>query len=100
MCSSAYPLTLPVAWRSSCHIVGSQRHLINMSWPPAYHDRAKRLKLEWMREAAQKFVAAVVMNDSLGEGACQGSHTLREPFGHLAGVQWQIGATATLRHEC
>ena len=61
--------------------------------PVHAHDRAERLEPERMGEAAQQLVAAVIVDDRLADDGAKPAHAAREPQGHPAAVQRQIGAS-------
>src|SRR5579884_849660 len=63
------------------------------------HDGAEGLKPKRMREAAQKFVAAVVMDDGLGDDGAEPRHAVGQPFRHVAAVKRQIGAASASNHS-
>ena len=48
------------------------------------HHGAERLEPEWMRQPAQKFVAAVVMHDGLRDDGAEPRHAVGQPFGDVA----------------
>ena len=52
-----------------------------------------------MRQPAQEFVAAVMMDDRLGDDRAQFRHALAEPGGNPAIVKRQIGAARPSSHE-
>src|SRR5580700_10062870 len=60
------------------------------------HHRAERLKPEWMRQPAQKFVAPVVMDDGLGHDSAKPRHAVGQPFRHVAVMERQISAAGFL----
>ena len=51
-----------------------------------------------MRQPAQEFVAAVMVDDRLGDHGTQPGHAPAEPGGHPAVMQGQIGAAGPFRH--
>ena len=52
-----------------------------------------------MGEAAQKFVASIVMDDRLGDDRAQLRHPLAEPSGNAAVVKRQISAAGAPCHR-
>ena len=60
--------------------------------PVHAHDGAERLEPEGMRQPAQEFVAAIVMDDRLGDDRAEPRHALAEPCRHPAAMKRQIGA--------
>ncbi len=62
------------------------------------HHRAERLKPEWMREAAEKFVAAVMLDDRCGDHGAEPRHAVGQPFRHMAAVQRKVGASGSSGH--
>ena len=52
-----------------------------------------------MRQAAQEFVAPVMMHDGLGDHGAQPRHALAEPGGNAAAMQRQIGAAGPSSQE-
>ena len=76
------------------HAGGDSRRM-----PVHAHDGAKRLEPERMRQPAQEFVAAVMMDDRLGDDRAQFRHALAEPGGNPAIVKRQIGAARPSSHE-
>ncbi len=66
--------------------------------PVHAHDRAERLKPERMRKAAQQLVAAVRVDDRLGDDGSEPGHPVREPRGHPPAMQRQIGASCSSGH--
>ena len=61
--------------------------------PVHAHNRAERLKPERVSEAAQKLVAAISVDDRLGDDRAEAAHAGREPRRHPPAVQRQIGAS-------
>jgi hypothetical protein len=59
------------------------------------HQRAKRLEPERMRQAAEEFIASVMMNDRLAEQRPKPRHPLREPFRNAPVVERQVGAAGS-----
>jgi hypothetical protein len=66
--------------------------------PVHAHDRAERLKPERMSEAAQQLVAAVMVDDRLGDDRAEAGHAVRQPQRHAPAVQRQIGASGSMGH--
>src|SRR3954468_11686537 len=62
------------------------------------HHRAERLKPEWMRQALQKFVAAIVVDDGLGDDGAERRHARRQPRRYAPAMQGKVGAAGTSRH--
>ncbi|MFD0386877.1 hypothetical protein ACFQ4K_02070 [Tistrella bauzanensis] len=52
-----------------------------------------------MGHAAQEFVAAIVMNDRLGDHGAEARHALGQPARHPAIMQGQIGTSGPFRHD-
>src|SRR6185369_7745166 len=61
--------------------------------PVHSHHRAERLEPERMREAAEKLVAAVMMDNRLGNQPAETRHALGEPWGDMPAMEWQVGAS-------
>jgi hypothetical protein len=61
--------------------------------PVHAHDRAERLEPERVSEATQELVAAVMMDNRLGDDGAEAGHAACEPQGHPAAMQRQIGAS-------
>ena len=61
--------------------------------PVHAHDRAERLKPEWMSESTQQLVATVSVDDRLADDRAEPAHAARKPQGHPPAVQRQIGAS-------
>jgi hypothetical protein len=57
------------------------------------HHGAKGLEPERVREAAEEFIAPVVMNDGLRNNRAKLRHSLSQPFRHLTVVQRQVSAS-------
>ena len=55
--------------------------------PVHAHHGAERLEPEGMRQAAEKFVAAVVVNDGLADDGAERGHARGQPRGHAPAVQ-------------
>ena len=55
--------------------------------PVHAHDGAERLEPERMRQPLQEFVAAVVMDDRLGDDGAERRHARRQPRRHTSAVQ-------------
>ena len=62
------------------------------------HYGAERLKPEWMGETAQKFVAAVMVDNGLADDRAKPGHPVRQPFRHVPVMQWQIGTSGSSDH--
>src|SRR5882757_5255233 len=67
--------------------------------PVHAHDGAEGLEPERMRQAAQKIVAAVMMDDRLRDHRAKTRHASPEPRRNPAIVQGQIGAAGASGHE-
>ncbi len=67
--------------------------------PVHAHDGAERLKPERMGEATQQLVAAISVGDRLSNDGAEAGHAVREPQGHPAAMQRQIGASCSTGHE-
>ena len=52
-----------------------------------------------MRQTAQELVAAVVVDDRLGDHRAEPRHALAEPGRHPAAMQGQIGAARPSSHD-
>jgi hypothetical protein len=52
-----------------------------------------------MGEAAQQFVATVVMNDRFADNRAKAGHPVGEPPGNLPAMQRQVGAPCPLSHQ-
>src|SRR5262245_13367476 len=66
--------------------------------PVHAHDGAEGLEPEGMGQTAQELVAAIVMDDRLGDHGAEARHALRQPGRHLAVVKRQIGAARASCH--
>src|SRR3954469_8571081 len=62
------------------------------------HDGSKRLEPERVGEAPEKLVPAIVMDNPLVNHRPEPSHSVGEPFGHMATVQGQVGASRSSSH--
>src|SRR4051812_21090075 len=62
------------------------------------HDGSKRLEPERVGEAPEKLVPAIVMDNPLAHHRPEPSHSVGEPFGHMATVQGQVGASRSSSH--
>src|SRR5690606_20811380 len=63
------------------------------------HHGAERLEPERMREPAKQLVAAVVMDDRLGDHASERGHAGGEPCRNPAAVQRKVRAACTFGHR-
>src|SRR5689334_21575392 len=63
------------------------------------HDSAEALKPEWMCQAPQQLIPTVVKEDCLHDDAPQGCHARNQPRWYVTTVQWQVGATSSIRHD-
>ena len=52
-----------------------------------------------MGEAAQQLVAAVVLDDRLGDHRAEPRHALAEPSRHATAMERQVGAAGSSRHD-
>ena len=62
------------------------------------HDGSERLEPEWVGEAPEKLVPAIVMDNRLAHHRPEPSHSVGEPFGHMTTVQGQVGASRSSGH--
>ena len=64
------------------------------------HDGAERLKPERMRQPPQEFVAAVMMDDRLGDDGAERGHARRQPRRNASAMEGKIGAAGPSCHSC
>ena len=67
--------------------------------PVHAHHGAERLEPEGMRQTAEQFVAAVMVDDRLAHRRPEPRHAAGEPGRHTPAMQGEIGAAGALRHE-
>src|SRR5215207_9068174 len=67
--------------------------------PVHAHHGAEGLKPERIAQARKQARASVVMDDGLRDGAPERNHAGREPRGHAAAVQREVGDTGTLHRR-
>src|SRR5215469_1576631 len=67
--------------------------------PVHAHYGTKRLEPEWMRQAAQQFVASKMVDDRLADHGAEPRHPIGQPFRDVAAVQWKIGAAGFASHQ-
>jgi hypothetical protein len=67
--------------------------------PVHAHHGAERLEPERVSEAAQQFVATVMMNDSLTNYRAKVGHPVGEPPRDLPTVQRQVRGSSSLSHQ-
>ena len=52
-----------------------------------------------MRQAAQQFIAPVMVDDRLANDCAEPRHPIGQPFWDVAAVQWKIGAAGFTSHQ-
>src|SRR5215472_11572605 len=67
--------------------------------PVHAHHGAERLEPEWVRQAAQQFIAPVVVDDRLANYCAKPRHPIGQPFWDVATMQRQIGAAGFASHQ-
>src|SRR5215469_3199893 len=67
--------------------------------PVHAHHGTERLEPEWMRQAAQQFIAPVMVDDRLANDCAEPRHPIGQPFWDVAAVQWKIGAAGFASHQ-
>jgi hypothetical protein len=67
--------------------------------PVHAHHGTERLEPEWMRQAAQQFIAPVMVDDRLANHCAEPRHPIGQPFRDVAAVQWKIGAAGSKSHQ-
>jgi hypothetical protein len=67
--------------------------------PVHTHNGAERLEPEWVREAPQQLIAAVMMDNRFADNCAEAGHSVGKPFGNLSSMQRQIGGSSPLGHQ-
>jgi hypothetical protein len=67
--------------------------------PVHTHNGAERLEPEWVREAPQQLIAAVMMDNRFADNRAEAGHSVGEPLGNLPSVQRQVGGSSPLGHQ-
>jgi hypothetical protein len=66
--------------------------------PVHSHDGAEGLKPEWVRQSAQELIAAVLVDNSLGDYRSEPRHSVPQPMRHSATMEREISASGTTSH--
>jgi hypothetical protein len=67
--------------------------------PVHAHHGSERLEPEWVREAPQQLIAAVMMDNRFADNRAEAGHSVGEPLGNLPSVQRQVGGSSPLGHQ-
>src|SRR5208337_5044177 len=63
------------------------------------HHRAERLEPEAVGKPAQQLVAAIFVDDRLGDHRAQPGYAIAKPFGHAAAMERKVRAAGAVRHQ-